>query len=73
MFILSPLLIAFGWFLWEIQHLREADWAIFQTAMGAVLFWLGVIMFFTACLIMAIRKIALQHLQQVVTAMHSRR
>lgn len=68
MFILSPLFVAFGWFLWAIQHSRSFDWAIVQTAVGVALFWLGVIMFFTACLLVGIRNIAIRQQVNLIAA-----
>lgn len=62
LFVLSPLFVAFGWFLWMIQHGLTFDWAVFQTALGAVLFWLGVMMFFVGCLMVSFRNTAQRQL-----------
>ena len=68
LFFVSPFLLLFGGFLGQVNAGRPADWAIFQTMLGTVMFWIGVVSLMSAIIIAAVRSIAQQHLDVMLRA-----
>jgi len=71
-FFASPVLLLFGGFLARVNAGVTFDWAVFQTMLGTVMFWVGVAALMSAIVIAAVRTIAQQHLDAVLTAQHDR-